>query len=396
MLIATTLLLCFTQSAPAPAAPPAATPPSVVAPKLPATPTSGAPAGVDPPPVPLIAPSNALIADCTGKPGIAGLLAPDARPDKVIGNTQFAEGPTSDSFGQTYFCDISAARVYRIVRVANGVRADEIISESGGCSGLAFSRDGHLYSTQMGTGRLVEVQLFSDGTAKLVGVVENYEGKMRPGVNDLVTTPEGGIWYTNMGDKRQREATGLYFTTAAGGEPIQITTPIVRPNGTRISPDGRHLYVTDFIKPALWEFPVEGPGKLGSGRILASLAVLPEPARVNGGDGMAVDSKGNIWVAVPSAQALIIFDPQGKPLGRVLIPESPSNCAFGGADGRTLYITAQTSVYVLQTLVDGFWTARGGTPAVELPAPLAPAAPPSAAPIAPAPAPPSIPASPSR
>jgi gluconolactonase len=61
---------------------------------------------------------------------------------------------------------------------------------------------------------------------------------------------------------------------------------------------------------------------------------------------------------------VVVFDPQGQPLGRIMLPEYPSNCAFGGADGRTLFITARTGVYALPTLVEGLWAAKGGAPTV--------------------------------
>jgi hypothetical protein len=66
-----------------------------------------------------------------------------------------------------------------------------------------------------------------------------------------------------------------------------------------------------------------------------------------------------------------------------MFPEPVSNCAFGGADGRTLYITGRTSVFLLPTIVPGYWPARGGSPTVQVPpAPVAPSEP--AKPVAPA------------
>lgn len=357
------LLAALAQAAPvATQPPPAPTPPS--APGVPGT----------------MAPSASPVADVAGNAGIAGLVAPDARPDLIIKGLMFAEGPGSDAFGETYFCDMSGTRVYRIVRGASGIRADVVVEDSGGCSGIAWSRDGRLYAAQNFTGRIVEVALGADGAGTLRGIVETYGGEPRSGANDLVIQADGGIWFTNMGNKIHKDWGGVYFTTTAGLEPVQVKVPLERPNGIRLSPDGLTLYVADYMRPFVWSFPVLGPGKLGEGRVFASLAVVGEPARVTGGDGMTVDRLGNVWVAVPSAGAVVVFDSQGKPLGRVMMPESPSNCAFGGADGRTLYVTARSGVYALPTIIDGFWCARGGTPAVmaDAPAPAAPKDPPAA------------------
>jgi gluconolactonase len=373
MIALTALLVALAQTAP--------TAPSQTAPGKPAAPS---PAPVPPAAnagTPKIAASGAPVADAQGRPGIAGLAAADARPDLIIRGIQFAEGPATDSMGETYFCDLGGVRVYRVVRSAQGVRADIVCDDTRGIAGLAFSRDGHLYGTQMWSGRIVEVVLASDGTGRLRGVVESYHGEPRSGVNDLVTTADGGIWFSLMADARHaKDWNGVYYTTGAGAEPIRVNVPVDRPNGVRLSPDGHTLYVVDFANPRIWAFPVEGPGKLGEGRVFAELAVLG--GEVSGGDGLAVDAKGNVWAAVPDASAVIVFDPQGKPLGRVMLPEHPSNCAFGGTDGRSLFIAARTGIYVLPTLVDGFWTARGGSPAVTVPVSQLPASapPPAAAP----------------
>ena len=350
---------------------------AVVDPKAPPSPPSPAAPAVADRPMPAPLPASASpVADAKGNAGIATLVAPDARPDQVLRDLVFAEGPATDGFGSTYFCDLSRGDVWRIVPGNKGIEAQRILEDSKGCAGLAFSRSGRLYSTQMYTGRIVELQLLSDGTARPRGVVETYGGEPRPGVNDLVTTPDGGIWFTNMGDKRRPGRKGLYYTNEEGAEPVRVEVPLERPNGVRLSPDGRTLYVVDFGAPWVWSFPVEGPGKVGAPRRFASLSVVGDPAKVTGGDGLAVDALGNLWVAVPMASAVAVFDPQGAPLGRVMLPEYPSNCAFGGADGRSLFITARTSVYMLPTIVEGFWTARGGSPTVTVPADVAaPAAP---------------------
>jgi gluconolactonase len=379
MFIAASLLLALSQSAPVPPAAAPATPAAAPA-TPPVAPTPPAAPGVPG----VMTPSASPAADILGKPGIAGLVAPDARPEVIIKGLQFGEGPASDAYGETYFCDISAVRVYRIARDTKGYRADVVLEDTKGCSGLAFSRDGRLYATQMYTGRICEVLLSTDGTGELKGVIESYHGELRPNVNDIAVGTDGGMWFTNMGERRRPERHGIYYSTTAGAEPIQFPVPeIDRPNGIRLSPDGKTLYVADYGKPVVWAYPVEGPAKLGTGRVFASLAILNDPKRITGGDGLTVDSMGNVWVAVPSATAVLVFDPQGKPLGRVMFPEPVSNCAFGGADGRTLYITGRTSVFLLPTIVPGYWPARGGSPTVQVPpAPVAPSEP--AKPVAPA------------
>jgi len=320
--------------------------------------------------------SASPVADSRGKAGIPTLVAPDARPDVILKDLVFAEGPAADAAGNMFFCDFSAGSVWQVTRGARGFEARRIVDESNGCVGLEFSPAGRLYSTQFHTGRIVELVLADGGPAGMRVVVDRYGGESRPGVNDLVMAPDGGIWFTNTGDPRRVHRRGVYYSTIAGAEPIQHKTPIQRPNGIALSPDGSTLYVVDAGAPVVWSFPVLGPGQLGDPRAFADLAVVGDPKKVKGGDGVAVDVLGNLWVAVPLAGAVVVFDPQGQPLGRVMLPEYPSNCAFGGADGRTLFITARTGVYALPTIVEGLWAAKGGKPTVFVsPAEAAAAAP---------------------
>ena len=118
------------------------------------------------------------------------------------------------------------------------------------------------------------------------------------------------------------------------------------------SPDGATLYVVPSGSPDVLAYPVEAPGKIGASRVLTRLAQAESgPAR--GGDGLAVDSAGNLYLAVPALKAIQVVTPAGKTLGMIYVPEGPSNADFGGKDLKTLYITARTSVYAVQTEVTG-------------------------------------------
>jgi len=100
----------------------------------------------------------------------------------------------------------------------------------------------------------------------------------------------------------------------------------------------------------MMSYPVEGPGKIGVGKVYCTLKQA-EGKKGGGGDGLAVDSKGNLYIT--SALGLQVFDPAGKMLGVIAFPEQPSNATFGGADMKTLYVTARTSVYTAQMEVTG-------------------------------------------
>ncbi|MFO0963114.1 MAG: SMP-30/gluconolactonase/LRE family protein [Phycisphaerales bacterium] len=335
---------------------------SQTAPSAPAAPAPSAPAAPAP------------------QPGIPGLLASGATPQRLVTGFVFLEGPAADAQGNMYFTDVRGEKILRLTQDATGWKAAPIVESSGGCNGLMFTREGRLFACQMGKGTLQEVKFAADGSAALAPVVEQVGGAPVPGFNDLAITPDGGIYFTNMGRRSAPGAGGVYFTTTAGGEGRKLDCPVPVPNGTRTTTDGRTLLVVSSEKPELWAFPIEGPGKLGTGRLAAAL-VPPAGANPSGGDGFAVDAAGNIWMTLPGARCIAVIDPAGKTLGHIPVPEAPSNCAFGGADGRTLFITARTSVYAVPTLAQGWWLARGGAmPGAGAPAKAAPAAPASASP----------------
>ena len=102
-----------------------------------------------------------------------------------------------------------------------------------------------------------------------------------------------------------------------------------------LSPDEHRLYVSDYGPHArVWVFAVASNGSLSRARTFV---------HADGPDGMAVDREGDLYVATVSGIA--VFAPDGKLWGTILVPDTPSNCAFGGVDGRTLFITARDSLY---------------------------------------------------
>ena len=100
----------------------------------------------------------------------------------------------------------------------------------------------------------------------------------------------------------------------------------------------------------MWSYPVEGPGKLGKGKVFCTLKGK-DGKKGTGGDGLTIDTKGNVYIT--SSIGVQVFDPMGKHLGTIEFPEQPSNCTFGGPDMKTLYATARTSLYAVKMDVAG-------------------------------------------
>lgn len=129
-----------------------------------------------------------------------------------------------------------------------------------------------------------------------------------------------------------------------------LTTDLKGPNGLAFSPDERYLYVGnwDEKKKVVMRYALEPDGLFAEGQVFADLTHAPGEDAI---DGLKVDRSGNVYVSGPGG--LWIFSPTGTPLGTLAGPEHPHNLAWGDADGRTLYLTAQTGLYRMRVRIPG-------------------------------------------
>jgi gluconolactonase len=128
-----------------------------------------------------------------------------------------------------------------------------------------------------------------------------------------------------------------------------LTRDLTQPNGLAFSPDGKKFYVDDSEQRNIRVYDVSANGTLSNGRIFGQ-----EPGGKNDGvpDGMKVDEKGNLFVTGP--KGIWVWDSNGNHLGTIVMPEQPANLTWGDPEYRSLYITATTSVYRLETKTRGF------------------------------------------
>jgi gluconolactonase len=288
-------------------------------------------------------------------PPVPGLVAAGTVPKKVASGLRFTEGPAADAEGRVFFTDVPANRI--LVLKPGGDGFDEFLADSKGCNGLMFAADGSLWACQGNAGRLVRIDPKSKAIETLAESL-GIDGKPQPlgRVNDLTIDAGGGVYFTDPAFGRPSATAGVLYRDAKG-ELTRVDTAIELPNGVLLSPDGKMLYVLSSKEPSIHAFAVLGPGKLGERTTLASLRGRDGAASGGIGDGLAVDARGNLWCTNPKSSQVQVFSPQGSFLGAIDFPEAPSNCAFGG-DGKTLFVTAQTGVYTLATLVEGHWVAK--------------------------------------
>jgi gluconolactonase len=277
--------------------------------------------------------------------GIEG-IGPRGQVQRIQGDFQFTEGPAWDGKGNLFFTDIPANRIYRIG--ADG-KLTVFLEPSGHANGLMIGGDRRIFACQM-DGQVVSIDPETNEAETVAG---QYMGERFNAPNDLVIDRAGGIYFTDPAfrapEPPPQGVTAVYYVDAAG-DVTRLIDDLPNPNGVILSPDEKTLYVIPSGQKEMMAYPVEGPGKLGAGRVLCALQQRDADGN-SGGDGLTIDTAGNLYIT--SGLGLQVFDPQGKLLGILEFPEQPANVTFGGPDRRTLYVTARTSLYAAEMEAQG-------------------------------------------
>jgi sugar lactone lactonase YvrE len=272
---------------------------------------------------------------------LAEVLAPGAAVEKVAGDFGFTEGPVWHPDGYLLFTDIPRNRIMRW-HPTEGVSVFREPSQQ--ANGLIVDRQGRLVAAEHAARRVSRTE--ADG--RVVTLVDRYDGKRLNSPNDVVEARDGALYFTDppyglpqQKEGKELEVNGVYRVVPADGTLTLLADDFERPNGLAFSPDGRTLYIADTARQHVRAFDVRPDGTLASGRVFGTMT--PWPGAQGGPDGMKVDAQGRVFVT--GAGGVWVFDATGAVLGVIETPEVPANCAFGDADGRTLYITARTSLY---------------------------------------------------
>lgn len=265
-------------------------------------------------------------------------------PERVATGFEFTEGPVWHPDGYLLFSDIPANRTYR--RDPDGT-VSVWREPSGNANGLTLDRQGRVLACEHGNRRVSRVEAGGEAVA----LAERYEGQRLNSPNDLVVARDGAIYFTDppygiRPEEREQPCNGVYRLRPDGALDL-LADDFDRPNGLAFSPDGSVLYVDDSGRRHVRAFDVRPDGTLANSRVLADMD-HPQPGSP---DGMKVDTEGHLYVT--GATGVWVFEPDGAPLGVIVTPERPANCAWGDADRRTLYITARTSLYRVRARVPG-------------------------------------------
>ena len=275
------------------------------------------------------------------------LLPQDAKVQKLAGDFKFLEGPTWLAWdgGFLVFSDIPANHIKKWT-AKDGITVFR--DNSNAANGNTTDRNGNLFTCEHTARRLTLTT--KDGSTTVI-TDKSADGNRYSSPNDLVVHSNGSVYFTDppygLPRTEKKEQPGNYVFRY--DPKTKQSTPVVKdfdmPNGLALSPDEKKIYVADSGRPHhIRVFDVNDDGSLSNGKIFA---VIDK----GGPDGIRTDSAGRLWSS--AADGVHIFAPTGELIGKILVPESPANLCFGGPTGKTLFITARTSLYSIQTNVTG-------------------------------------------
>jgi gluconolactonase len=295
------------------------------------------------------------------------IISPETKIEKAADGFQFTEGPVWHPDGFLLFSDPNTNSIYRYDPVNHNTSI--YVSHSGytgtdigdysqpGSNGLVIDKEGRLIVDQHGNRRVIRHEKKGPVTV----LADKIDGKRFNSPNDIVLKSDGTIYFTDppyglpafFNDKRKElDYSGVFMIR--NGKVQVVSKDLGGPNGLAFSPDEKYLYVSNWDirdihhTKTLWRFEVQADGTLKNGKIFFDFSFTEDD---EGLDGIKIDKQGNLFVSAPGG--LWILSSDAKLLGKIVTPERPANMAWGDADGKTLYMTAHSSLYKMRTETGG-------------------------------------------
>jgi gluconolactonase len=310
-------------------------------------------------------------------PGLDAIVPAGATLQQVATGYTWTEGPIWTHDGFLLFADITSNSIRKVT--ADGT-ASVFMQPSGykgsapyggpepGSNGMTLDSRGRLSvagHAQRDVWRLESL----DSKAQITILADSYQDKKLNSPNDLVYRSDGSLYFTDppyglpaqsdTDPTKELQVNGVYripgaLQQAPGAPPARdklqlLIKDLPRPNGLVFSPDEKYLYVANTEPNPVWmRYRVEPDGTVTDGKVFLDAS---SDKRIGKPDGMKVDKSGNLYCAGPAG--VWIVSPEGKHLGTIVMPERMANLNWAGADNRTLYITASTSVYRITLKIPG-------------------------------------------
>jgi gluconolactonase len=283
------------------------------------------------------------------------LIVPSAGLEELYSDCRWAEGPV-------WFADLncliwSDIPNDRMLRWADGT-VSVFRASSSFSNGNTRDREGRLISCEHGSRCVTRTEI--DGSMTVLA--ESHQGKRLNSPNDVVVRSDGSVWFTDptygiMSDyeghraEPEQPTRNVYCLDPATGEIDAVVTDFGQPNGLAFSLDETTLYVADSSSSHdpkaprhIRAFDVINGRRLINDRVFCEIDNgLP--------DGLRIDLNGNLWTS--AGDGVHCFSPDGKLLGKILVPQTVANLTFGGRRKNRLFMTASRSLYAVYTATNG-------------------------------------------
>ena len=302
-------------------------------------------------------------------PGLGVLIDPLSPIEKLAEGFTWSEGPAwiARDGGYLLFSDVPANRMHRwserdgssVFLEPSGLAGPVPASlREAGSNGLIPGPGNTLLMADSGSRGIFRLDL---ATRQKTMLAERYQGHRFNSPNDLVLARDGAIYFTDppyglagldASPLKEQPVNGVYRLDPDGNVTL-IDGGLTFPNGILLSPDGRTLYVSNSDPHrAIWmAYRLDARGNVLSRRVFADVTDKVAQDRPGLPDGMAIDRGGNLFASGPGG--IYVLDPEGRILGRIETGTAIANCTFGGADGRTLYMTSNHMLARVRTLTAG-------------------------------------------
>ena len=286
-----------------------------------------------------------------------------ASVERLADGCRWSEGPVW--FGDGRYLLVSDIPNNRVLRWDETTGATSVFRHpANNANGHARDRQGRLVSCEHLTRRVTRTEY--DG--RITVLADRYDDKRLNSPNDIVVARDGSVWFTDPsfgisghweGEPAEQELPHAVYRLPADGGPLQKAVDDLKaPNGLAFTPDESELYVIESrAEPhrRLWAYRVDTANPMTQRRLVIEAS--------DGGalDGMAIDVKGNLWCGYGSSgrvpaegiDGVRVFEPSGKPLAHIHLPERCANVCFGGAKMNRLFMAASHSLYGLYVNVQG-------------------------------------------
>jgi gluconolactonase len=305
-------------------------------------------------------------------PAFGAIVAADARIEKIAEGITWAEGPAWVRDGSyLLFTDVPQNKLYRwsekdglsvFLEPSGYAGPDDGTLREAGANGLFTEPAGTVLLADSGSRALARLDPKTKAKTMLA---TKFDGKRFNSPNDVVRRSDGAVFFTDppyglkgidRSPVRELSFSGV-FRLDPDGTVHLIDDSLKFPNGIVLSPDERRLYVSssDPAQPVWMVYTLDARGAVMEKRVFADATDLVRAGERGNPDGMCMAADGKLFTSGPGG--VLVFDPEGKRLGRIETGTTVSNCAFGD-DGRTLYMTSNNFIARLRVGVAGLGFGR--------------------------------------